>query len=136
MLECARRRASNTGVEVTLTEASATELPFPDASFDTVVCALALCCIPDDRGAVAEMHRVLKPGGTLLLLDHVISNNFAIRMGQRLLDPVLVKCAGDHQLRRPLHLVREAGFTVTARDRYSLGMIERLAAVKNAAPGR
>ena len=99
-----------------------------------MVCTLALCCIPDDRGAVAEMHRLLEPGGTLLLLDHVISSNLAVRMGQRLLDPVLVACAGDHQLRRPLHLVRAAGFTVTARDRYCLGMIEHLAAVKNTAP--
>lgn len=135
MLERARQRAAETGVEVALTEASATELPFPAASFDTVVCSLALCCIPDDRRAVAEMHRVLKPAGSLLLLDHIISNNFAIRMGQRLLDPAMVKFAGDHQLRRPLHLVREAGFTVTARDRYSLGMIERLAAVKTPALG-
>ncbi|NUS07846.1 MAG: class I SAM-dependent methyltransferase [Nonomuraea sp.] len=69
MLERARRRATDTGVDVTLTEAPATGLPFPDASVDTVGCTLALCWIPDDRGAVAKMHRVLEPGGTLLLLD-------------------------------------------------------------------
>ncbi|MGV9884085.1 class I SAM-dependent methyltransferase [Streptomyces sp. NPDC003006] len=134
MLERARQRADDAGVEATLTEASATELPFRDATFDTVVCVLALCCIPDDEAAVAEMRRVLKPGGTLLILDHVISSNIAVRMGQRLLDPLLVKRFGDHQLRRPLHRVRQAGFTITRRDRYSLGMIERLAAVKNTAP--
>ncbi len=134
MLERARGRADELGLPITFTEASATELPFPDASFDTLVCALALCCIPDDRAAVAEMHRVLKPGGTLLILDHVISSNFAVRMGQRLLDPLLVKRFGDHQLRRPLHLVRQSGFTITRRDRYSLGMIERLAAIKDSGP--
>ncbi|MGW7513985.1 class I SAM-dependent methyltransferase [Streptomyces sp. NPDC054796] len=115
------------------TEASATELPFPAAAFDTVVCALALCCIPDDRAALAEMHRVLRPDGTLLLLDHVVGGNVAVRACQRLLDPVMVRRVGDHQMRRPLHLLREAGFTVTARERYSLGVIERLSAVKDGA---
>ncbi|GGN79402.1 ubiquinone/menaquinone biosynthesis methyltransferase [Streptomyces albiflavescens] len=133
MLDRARTRADEVGLKVPLVEAPATRLPFPDASFDTVVCALALCCIPDDRTAVAEMHRVLKPGGTLLLIDHVISHRFAVRLVQRLLDPLMVAFADDHQLRRPLHLVREAGFTVVRRDRYSLGMIERLAAVKDTA---
>lgn len=126
----ARVRAADLGVDATLSEASATRLPFPDGSFDTVVCALALCCIHDDRGAVAEMHRVLAPGGTLLLLDHVISHTFAVRTLQRALEPLMLKLADDHQLRRPLHLVREAGFSVVERERYSLGVIERLVAVK------
>ncbi|MFF4350320.1 class I SAM-dependent methyltransferase [Streptomyces sp. NPDC001530] len=134
MLDRARRRAAGLGADVRLTEASATELPFPDASFDTVVCTLGLCCIPDDKAAVAEMRRVLKPGGTLLLLDHIISDRFAVRMGQRLLEPLTVKLAGDHQMRRPLHLVRQAGFTITRRERSRLGTIERLAAVKHRAP--
>lgn len=134
MLDRARRRADELGADVTLTEASATELPFPEASFDTVVCVLALCCIPDDKAAQAEMHRVLKPGGTLLLLDHIVSSVLPVRLVQRLLDPVLVKVAGDHQLHRPLHLVREAGFDVDRRDRYRLGMIERLRATKDGAP--
>ncbi|KIZ19183.1 class I SAM-dependent methyltransferase [Streptomyces natalensis] len=133
MLARARRRADDLGIGITLAEASATRLPFPDGHFDTVVCVLALCCIPDDRAAVAEMHRVLAPGGTLLLVDHVISHRFAVRLLQRALDPLMVTLADDHQLRRPFHLVREAGFTVRHRDRYSLGIIERLAAVKPAA---
>ncbi|MFD7293564.1 class I SAM-dependent methyltransferase [Streptomyces sp. NPDC059897] len=130
MLARARVRAADLGVDATLSEASATRLPFPDDSFDSVVCALALCCIPDDRGAVAEMRRVLAPGGSLLLLDHVISHKFAVRTLQRALEPLTLKLADDHQLRRPLHLVREAGFDVVERERYSLGVIERLVAVQ------
>ncbi|WP_306318497.1 MULTISPECIES: class I SAM-dependent methyltransferase [unclassified Streptomyces] len=131
MLERARTRAADLGTGITLSEASATQLPFLDASFDTVVCALALCCIPDDRAAVAEMNRVLRPGGTLLLLDHVIGGNFAVRTGQRLIEPLMLSLAADHQTRRPLRLLPEAGFTVSERDRYRLGVIERVAAVKD-----
>ena len=71
MLAQARRRAEELGRPVTLREADAQALPFGDASFDTVVCTLSLCAIPDDRRAVAEMIRVLRPGGRLLLLDQL-----------------------------------------------------------------
>jgi ubiquinone/menaquinone biosynthesis C-methylase UbiE len=130
MLEQARERAAASALEIALTQASASELPFSDDEFDTVVCVLALCCIPDDVGAVGEMRRVLRPGGTLLLLDHVPSVNAVLRAGQRLLDPITVRTAGDHQMRRPLRLVQRAGFEVVARERYRAGIIERLAAVK------
>ena len=130
MLARARVRAADLGIEATFREASATRLPFPDHSFDTVVCALALCCIPDDRAAVEEMRRVLVPGGALLLIDHVISHKFPVRMVQRALEPLMVRFADDHQLRRPLRLVTDAGFTVVERERYSLGVIERIVALK------
>src|SRR5688572_30463164 len=71
MLKRARVRAAELGREIDLVEGDAQALPFPDASFDTVVCTLGLCGFPDERAAIAEMHRVLRPGGTLLLLDHV-----------------------------------------------------------------
>jgi ubiquinone/menaquinone biosynthesis C-methylase UbiE len=71
MLELARRQADQLGRRVDLLLGDAQALELPDASFDTVVCTLSLCAIPDDRRAVAEMKRVLRPGGQLLLLDHV-----------------------------------------------------------------
>jgi SAM-dependent methyltransferase len=75
MLAIARRRADEIGRTADLREADAQALPFPDAAFDTVVCTLSLCAIPDDQRAIAES-RVLKPGGRLLLLDHVPSTVF------------------------------------------------------------
>jgi ubiquinone/menaquinone biosynthesis C-methylase UbiE len=137
MLKRARPRAAASRATVTLQEASALELPFPAASFDTVVCVLALCCIPDDRAAVREMHRVLRPGGRLLLLDHILSTSFPARLVQRLVEPLLARLSSGYHIGRPLILVKQAGFTVTRRERYRLGMTERLAAVKKpAAPCR
>src|SRR5438093_11671476 len=67
MLEIARARARELGREVDLRVGDAQALGFPDQSFDSVVCTLSLCTIPDDRAAVAEMRRVLRAGGRLLL---------------------------------------------------------------------
>jgi ubiquinone/menaquinone biosynthesis C-methylase UbiE len=129
MLDRARARAAELGLDVTWREGDAQALPFADASFDTVVCTLGLCGVPDERVALAEMHRVLRPGGTLLLLDHVGSHHRVISFGQRLLDRITVPMIGDHQTRRPLPLVVEAGFTVVRSERLKLGTVERVAAV-------
>ncbi|MET9835961.1 class I SAM-dependent methyltransferase [Streptomyces sp. NPDC006385] len=134
MLERARPRAAASAAAVRLVEGSAAALPFPDACFDTVVCVLALCCMSDDRAAVREMHRVLRPGGRLLLLDHIPGSRFPVRAVQRLALPVLRRLSSAYHLCRPLLLAEEAGFTVTRRERYCLGMVERLVAVKEPAP--
>jgi ubiquinone/menaquinone biosynthesis C-methylase UbiE len=127
-LAIARGRARALGRAVTLVEADAQALPFPDAGFDTVVCCLGLCTIPDDRAAVAQMRRVLRPGGRLLLLDHVESDNRLVRAVQRRLDGPSRRHCGDHLTRRPSRYLAEAGFAVQRRERYRAGMVERLSA--------
>jgi ubiquinone/menaquinone biosynthesis C-methylase UbiE len=130
MLDIARTRAAELGREIELREGDAQALPFPDASFDTVVCTLGLCGVPDERGAIAEMHRVLKPGGKLLLLDHVGSHHRIVHFVQSLLEKFTVRMMGDYQTRRPLPLVEQAGFVVQRQERLKLGMVEWVAAVK------
>jgi ubiquinone/menaquinone biosynthesis C-methylase UbiE len=132
MLDIARRRAADLAREVDLREGDAQALEFPDASFDTVVCTLGLCGIPDDRKAITEMHRVLRPGGTLLLLDHIGSHHTLIRLGQRLLEKLTLRMLGDYQTRRPLPLVQQAGFVIQHQERLKAGTVERLAATKPA----
>lgn len=136
MLAIARRRAVDLGVRVDLAEGDAQALPYPDASYDTVVCTLSLCCIPDDKAAIAEMHRVLRPGGRLILLDHVASGNPVVRAGQRLLERLTLRSIGEYQTRRPRALLPDAGFVVEHSERHRLGIVERVVAVKPVAgPG-
>jgi ubiquinone/menaquinone biosynthesis C-methylase UbiE len=130
MLEIARARAHELGREVDLRVGDAQALEFGDESFDTVVCTLSLCTIPDDRAAVAEMRRVLRPGGRLLLLEHVRSPLLPVRLGQRLLDPLAVRFAADHLLREPLGHLRAEGFEVDRLERSKLGIVERVSARK------
>jgi ubiquinone/menaquinone biosynthesis C-methylase UbiE len=132
MLEIARARAAELNREIDLREGDAQALPFPDASFDTVVCTLGLCGFPDHRAAIAEMHRVLRPGGTLLLLDHIGSQHKIVYCGQWLMEKLTVPMLGDYQTRRPLPLVEQAGFVVQQQQRLKAGTVERLAAVKPA----
>jgi ubiquinone/menaquinone biosynthesis C-methylase UbiE len=130
MLAIARDRADHIGRGIRLVPADAQALPFLDATFDTVACTLSLCAIPDDRAAIAEMWRVLRPGGRLLLLDHIGSNWWPIWAGQRLLEVVTVRSAGEHQTRRPIRHAQTIGFTIEESQRLKAGTIERVAAVK------
>jgi ubiquinone/menaquinone biosynthesis C-methylase UbiE len=130
MLDLARRRARELGRDADLRVGDAHNLPFPDASFDTVVVTLALCTIPDDRRALAEAARVLRPGGQLLLLEHVRSSVLPVRLLQRVLEPLTLLLDHDHLLREPLRHVEDAGLVVESLERSKLGMIERLQASK------
>lgn len=130
MLARARERAARAGREADLREGDAAALPVADASFDTVVCALALCTIPDPVGAIGEMHRALVPGGRLLLLDHVGSSWPPIYAAQWLAERFTARLAGEYFTRRQLPLVREAGFEVLETERLKAGVVERIHAVK------
>lgn len=130
MLELARSRARELGREADFQLADAGALDFPDESFDTVVCTLGLCSVPDERQAVAEMTRVLRPGGQLILLEHVGSPNRGVRSVQRALDVPSVRFACDHLTREPLEHVQEQGLEVERLERSKAGIVERLLARK------
>jgi len=132
MLGIAQTRARQLGRTIDLQEADAQALPFPDASFDTVVCTFALCSIPDERRAVGEMIRVLRPGGLLLLADHIAGATWPVRGLQRILELATVPLQGEHMLRRPLRQVQAEGLQIERRERFKAGMVERLAARKAA----
>ena len=130
MLDVARERARERGGEIDLRVGDAQALDFRDERFDTVIFTLALCTIPNPRQAVAEARRVLRPGGRLLLLEHVRSPHRAVRMAQRLLDPLTVRFQGDHLLREPLDYAEAEGFQIEQLERSKWGIVERLVARK------
>jgi ubiquinone/menaquinone biosynthesis C-methylase UbiE len=130
MLDIARARARDLGRDVDLRLGDAQALEFPEGSFDTVVCTLALCTIPDERAAVVEVRRVLRDGGRFLLLEHVRSPLLPVRLVQRLLEPLAARFQADHLLREPLEHLRAEGFEVEQLERSKLGIVERVAARK------
>ena len=132
MLAIAKQRAADLGRDVDLHTGDAEALPFDQAAFDTVVCALSLCTIPDPVAAIGEMKRVLVPGGRLLLLDHVGSTWPPIYAAQWLLERLTIRAAGEHFTRRQLPLVRAAGFDIVEIERLKAGTVERIHARKPA----
>jgi ubiquinone/menaquinone biosynthesis C-methylase UbiE len=130
MLAIARKRALELGHPADLRQGDVQALDFADESFDTVTCTLGFCTIPDTRAAAGEAFRVLRPGGQLLLLEHVRSPVAAVRGGQRLLEPLAVRFEADHLLRDPLDYLPSVGFEIDEVQRSKWGIVERLRAFK------
>ena len=132
MLSIGRERAEELGREADLRVGDVQSLDFADGSFDTVVCTLGLCTIPEPRKAVGEAHRVLRPGGKLLLLEHVRSPVLPVRAVERMLNPLSVRFQADHLTREPLDYLETEGFEVERLERSKWGIVERVAAHKPA----
>jgi ubiquinone/menaquinone biosynthesis C-methylase UbiE len=132
MLALAEQRARELERAVTLQLADAQALPFADAGFDTVVSTLSLCTIPDERAAIAEVLRVLRPGGHFLLLEHVRSPHRIVRLGQRAAEQLTLRLEGDHQLREPCEQLKSVGFAIEQIEATRWGIVERVAARKPA----
>ncbi|WP_046470290.1 class I SAM-dependent methyltransferase [Allosalinactinospora lopnorensis] len=130
MLSIARRRATELGRDVELRQGDAMRLPWPRASFDSVVVTLTLCSVPDDAAVVDEMARVLVPEGRLIVLEHVGSHQKFPRMVERLFDPLTRRLMEDHLLREPEPHLDAAGLRITHAERRKLGTIARVVAEK------
>jgi ubiquinone/menaquinone biosynthesis C-methylase UbiE len=92
-------------------------LPFGDDTFDCAVSAWTMCTIPDIDGALAELRRVLRPGGTLHFIEHGLAPDEPVARWQRRAEPLQKRLFGGCHLTRPIvDLVRQAGFVVTELD--------------------
>ncbi len=126
MLKRLRRRAAARPA-ATVVQASAEQLPFPDASFDTAVTTIALCTVTSPAEALREVRRVLRPGGQLLFAEHVRSEDPGLaRWQDRLERPWRVIAGGCHPNRDTLAAIRAAGFDVQELERGELPAGPRL----------
>jgi ubiquinone/menaquinone biosynthesis C-methylase UbiE len=113
MLRRARVAAQAARVPIHLTQAPAEQLPFADATFDAALATFVLCSVDDPARALDEMRRVLRPGGTLLLFEHVRSRSPRWARVQDWLTPLQRRVADNCHLNRATgDLVRARGFTI------------------------
>lgn len=124
MLTRARRRREEGPAPAQLVRAVAERLPFRDEAFDTVVAALVLCSVEDPHRAVAEIRRVLRPGGRLLLLEHVRADDPVLARWQDRVQPLWSWCNGGCRPNRAtLDVLRQAGFGVRALESYGFPVL-------------
>jgi ubiquinone/menaquinone biosynthesis C-methylase UbiE len=120
MLKRLERKAREQSSQATVLRAPAEDLPFEDASFDTVVSTLVLCGVDDQPRVVRELRRVLRPGGRLIFMEHVRSDDPRGAKMQDRMDPInrFVMCCYCN--RRTLDTIRSAGFEVTELEQTEL----------------
>lgn len=123
MLRYAEQRRQTAPVPITLTQAPAETLPFADAMFDSVVATLVFCSVSDPARSLGEIKRVLKPGGALLLFEHVRAQGAIAARIDDLLTPFTTRLAGGcHWNRDTAGAVSQAGFEITSLRRVRGGL--------------
>tara|TARA_A100001391_G_scaffold48774_7_gene29165 strand:+ start:73115 stop:73750 length:636 start_codon:yes stop_codon:yes gene_type:complete len=108
LLEAARGSAKASGLDADIRAGVGENIPFADSAFDTVVCTYTLCSVDDQAQVLAELRRVLKPGGRLIYLEHGRAPDAGVVRWQRRIEPVWKTIAGN------CHLTREIGAAIRA----------------------
>ncbi len=126
MLERARRRAAQLKLSVTLMPMDAQALDFPDSSFDSAIATFVFCSVPDPVLGLQEVARVVKPGGRVVLLEHVRAESPLLGRLMDLVDPLVSRLMGPHINRRTVENVRKAGLILEQVEDIGAGGIFKL----------
>jgi ubiquinone/menaquinone biosynthesis C-methylase UbiE len=135
MLALAHQRARELGLAVDLIEMDAQSLGFPDATFDSAVATFVFCAIPDPLLGLREMVRVVKPGGRILLVEHVRSPHPIWGPLMGLLDPLMMRVLGDHFGRQTVDYLRRMPVFIERVEDLWLGGIFKLIVARKATVG-
>lgn len=123
MLERARRKVSNLGKTVELREMNIQGLAFPDNYFDTVFATFVFCSVPNPVDGLRELKRVCKPGGRLLLMEHMRPGNPILGFLFDLLNPIIVRIFGANINRRTMINIQKAGWKILDKERLSSDIV-------------
>jgi len=132
LLAKAARKARKKGQPVELGLMDAQRLAFADGSFDSAAATFVFCSIPDPLVGLAEVRRVLKPGGRFLLLEHVRSKNRVLGWLMDRLNPMAVRLSGANINRDTVGNVAKAGFDIVGVDSHMGGLVKLIEARKGA----
>ena len=105
-------------------------LAFPDNTFDTIVTVCVFCTVADPVAGLRECRRVLKPGGKLLMFEHVMSNNPVFGLSLKFMSLFTERLEGTHLDRDTVANVRKAGFTVESEKNVYLDIVKAIEGVK------
>jgi phosphatidylethanolamine/phosphatidyl-N-methylethanolamine N-methyltransferase len=130
MLEQARNKKHRKQVDAELELMDVQSLHYASNSFDTVVGSFVFCSVPAPMKGLKELHRVCKPGGRVLLLEHVISSRPVLAGMMNLLNPLVVSMVGANINRNTVKNVQACGFSNVRVDERSSDIIKLIEAVK------
>lgn len=130
MLKQAAQKRDRKNVSVELELMDIQSLCFADNSFDTVICSFVFCSVPSAIKGLKELYRVCKPGGQVLLLEHVLSSNPVLAALMNLLNPIVVRLVGANINRNTVKTVKACAFTSVRVDDAGSDIIKLIEARK------
>jgi ubiquinone/menaquinone biosynthesis C-methylase UbiE len=130
MLGRATEKAKNQGIEITLQQMDVEGLSFEDNIFDTAVATFVFCSVPDPIKGLREIKRVCKPGGKVLLLEHVLSANHFFAFLMNMVNPLVVRTMGPNINRKTVENVANSGLNVEKVTDLAAGIFKLIEARK------
>lgn len=125
MLRRAESRARKLGIDnADLVQMDAQQLQFDDGTFDAVLATFVFCSVPDPVAGLREAGRVLKPGASLFLLEHVRSPNPVLGRMMDLVNPIAVRMSGANMNRKTVENIQRAGFEIASLESHAFGIVK------------